>query len=559
MEARPTEPAIPGRADSSGSASHSNGDSPAAGRGSVDADGTSSTSALLLLLLVAALLYLPELGAVDFHREEGRRVLPAREMLASGDFVLPTLWGEPYLSKPPGIFWLQALAQTFAGGLSEVAARLVSVFATLATALGLFALGRRLYGASAGLYAGLLYLLATESLTKGRLAEIEAPLALAVFAATGLWWLGRSSWVACLGSGLALAAALLLKGPAALVFFLGPPIALAVLDRAPRLVLSPRLFVPLLLGAGLASLWVVALFDSVGRDVPMNAWTGQVGGQGGRTLAEYASERGSFLLGTLFAFAPAAWLLFASAGTAAGRSLARAKGARMALAAAASGWLFFLVFPGTSVRYVFPALPFVALAAGVLFARLDAGQTDEVFTRRIDWIAKAVGALALVLGLACVVAFFVDLGDIGTDVGGATLGLMLVGTGVWIWRTQPALRPRLTFLLVPLLVGGVLVTQVEPSKQKRHVRQPQARALDAALGDGDVLHIAYWANFNALLYVDHVVRFAPEWQELPTGAWLFVRDDQLEDARTRRPGTEEVLHTEIFGQQRALLRLGPRP
>jgi len=521
--------------------------------------GPAPWTAVVLVLLVAALLYLPELGLVDFHREEGRRVLPAREMLARGDFVLPTLWGEPYLSKPPGIFWLQALAQSLAGGLSEVAARLVSVLATVATALGLLALGRRRSGASAGLYSALLFLLATEALTKGRLAEIEAPLALAVFAATALWWLGRTSWLACVGSGLALAAALLLKGPAALVFFFGPPIVLAALNRAPRVVLSIRLLVPLVLGAGLASLWVVALFDAVGRDVAMSAWTGQVGGQGGRSIGEYASERGNYLLGTLFAFAPAAWLLFASVRTAAGRALLREDGARFALAAAASGWLFFLFFPGTSVRYVVPALPFVALAAGALFARLDAGEVDEVFGRRVDRLAKAVGALALLVGLACVVALFVELGDIRTNLSGAVLGLLLVGAGLWTWRAEAALRPRLAFLLAPLLVGGVLVTQVERSKAVRHERQPQARALDAALGQDDVLHVGYWANFDTLLYVEHEVRYAPSFEVLAEGAWLFVRDDQVATALAERPGSAEVLRVTIRRRERALLRLGPRP
>ncbi len=523
--------------------------------------GGGAWGALLLIVAVAALLYLPELGLVDFHREEGRRVLPAREMLASGDLVLPTLWGEPYLSKPPGIFWLQALAQTLAGGVGEVAARLVSVLATLATALGLFAFGRRLSSASAGLYAALLFLLATEALTKGRLAEIEAPLALTVFAATSLWWLGRTSWLACAGSGLALAAALLLKGPAALVFFFGPPVALAVLNRAPRVVLSLRLLVPLVIGAGLAGLWVVALFDAVGRDVAMNAWTGQVGGQGGRSLGEYASERGNYLLGTLFAFAPAAWLLFASVRTAAGRALLCDDGARFALAAAASGWLFFLFFPGTSVRYVFPALPFVALAAGALFARLDAGAVDAVFARRVKRLAKAVGALALLVGLACLVALFVALGDIRTDVSGAALGLMLIASGVWTWRAQDALRPRLAFLLVPLLFGGVLVTQVEHSKAARHSREPQARALDAALAPDDVLHVGYWANFDTLLYVEHEVRFAPpeQWSVLAEGAWLFVTADQVTSALAERPGSSEVLRVTIRRRERALLRLGPRP
>jgi len=481
------------------------------------------------LLLLGLLLLLPHLAEVDFHREEGRRVLPAREMLASGDFVTPTLWGEPYLSKPPGIFWLQALAQTLAGGVGTFSARLVSVLATLLTTLALWAFTRRELGQRAGLYAGLSFLLLPEVMTKGRLAEIEAPLGLFVFLAlAGWWWARERSWGFVLPAGLALAAALLLKGPAALVFVLGPPLLLALARREPRLLLCPRLLIVLLLGAGLASLWVVALFDSVGAETARSAWGSQVTGQGGRTLAAYATERGKFFFGVVMAAAPASFVLLAAGR----RSLAtdpRGADARaLALAVVVAGLVFFALFPGTSVRYLYPALPFTALLAGGVVARALSGE-DALLARRLGKLAAGLGVVGALLVVALLVGSVTPLGDVRVNAFGLLLaGAMAVVVAV-LWRARPETRLLAALFAVPWLLGQVLTSQVDTAKAARHSRAPFAAELDARLEPGEVLHVPFWKNFNTLLYLEHEVHWAPDWRGLPVpGAWLCTASQAAE-------------------------------
>src|SRR4051812_50216524 len=60
----------------------------------------------IVLIGMWAVAYLPHLGTRDLRLEEGRRATVAREMLASGDFVRPTLYGDTYLHKPPLFPWL---------------------------------------------------------------------------------------------------------------------------------------------------------------------------------------------------------------------------------------------------------------------------------------------------------------------------------------------------------------------------------------------------------------------------------------------------------------------
>ena len=65
-------------------------------------------SSLLILLIVPALLLYPCLSFPLFEPDESRYAEIPREMLQRGDWVTPRLQGEPYLEKPPLLYWLTA-------------------------------------------------------------------------------------------------------------------------------------------------------------------------------------------------------------------------------------------------------------------------------------------------------------------------------------------------------------------------------------------------------------------------------------------------------------------
>ena len=111
-------------------------------------------SVVYILLALGLLFFLPKLGMPLLDPDEGLYADISYEMLAGGDWVIPHLNGLPYLEKPPLYFWLTALTFQLLGP-SEWATRLWSAISALGTVLLTWRIGRRLYGAQAGLLAGI--------------------------------------------------------------------------------------------------------------------------------------------------------------------------------------------------------------------------------------------------------------------------------------------------------------------------------------------------------------------------------------------------------------------
>jgi len=80
-----------------------------------------------------------------FNPDEGRYAEIPREMLASGDFVIPHLDGLVYIEKPPLQYWVTAAFYRVMGA-GPLAARLCPALAALACLLVTFMLADRLWG-----------------------------------------------------------------------------------------------------------------------------------------------------------------------------------------------------------------------------------------------------------------------------------------------------------------------------------------------------------------------------------------------------------------------------
>ncbi len=105
-------------------------------------------------------------------RDEPRFAEASREMLETGNWVVPHLNGEYRFDKPPLIYWLQAGSISLLEA-TEMAVRLPSILcATLTT--GLLALwGRSLAGNCAGMMAGILWVTCPQAFVHAHLAVAD--------------------------------------------------------------------------------------------------------------------------------------------------------------------------------------------------------------------------------------------------------------------------------------------------------------------------------------------------------------------------------------------------
>ena len=135
-------------------------------------------------------------------------------MRARGDWIFPTFNGEPRYHKPILIYWLMRLG-TALGGDNPYGARLVSAMAGAATVLGVWALGRRMFGPRGGRLAGLILATAPIVVAESKLATTDATLAFFLFGCQFcLWELIERPLRICAGLfWVCLSLATLTKGP----------------------------------------------------------------------------------------------------------------------------------------------------------------------------------------------------------------------------------------------------------------------------------------------------------------------------------------------------------
>jgi len=506
-----------------------------------------------LLVALGAALYLPSLTAPPFHGEESRRAIPAREMLESGDFVLPTIWGRAYLNKPPGHFWLVAATSRLRGRVDEWSTRLPSALSSIAAGVVVAAWGATLFGETAGALAGVLFLLSFNVLGKGQVGEIEPPFALAVLGSLILLWEGRAGrWGSLVGAGACLGVALLLKGPSALLFFASAGIAITAVGAQPRFLLSARFWLPL--GIGLLPLlaWAATLLDSVHADRALETWWSEASRTGGRSDAsKFWSDRPRFFFGALGAYLPSVLLVALAVRTRTGRGLLSDPRARFLLATVATSLLYFLVTPGPRPRYVYPLVAFSALLGAATVARaLEAG--DAAFLRRlrgllgVGLVAALGGALAGFVPAALAVA-----GMHGLSFAGAMLLLLTLAVGTLGLR---ALRRRderhcIAFMLAALAaLGSFRAVEMRPQLFGDRSIVDRMRALeqrtpaDAALG----LHVL--AMWNELIYLERPIEWIEEPSEAGAGRYLLL-DRQALESLDEPAAFEELGHERIRGQR----------
>jgi len=361
----------------------------------------------LAVLLGVAVLFFWQLGGRDLWApDEPYFAEGAREMVVDGHWAVPHVNGVITTDKPPLFFWLIALFSLPLGAVTSWTARLPSALAGLATVALTMRLGSRWYGRRTAALAGVLLSTTFMFWQKARWSQTDALLCCWIWIALSAFEAFRSGSSDGRRAGLlfwlAVALAVLTKGPVGLLLPLGIAFTVLLWDRDPG---RWRQFAPVagpVLFAVVIAAWVV--LTEVGEPGDYSVWG---------ALREHFIDRG--LHGLHHKRPPWYFLevlpsnLMPWTGLIPGALLLawrrRLPGDRMALAAALFVLVFFSISTEKRELYALPALPAFALMMATLVASVS-GWTEPLETggRGVDarWVRLGHGVVGGVLLIVAV-------------------------------------------------------------------------------------------------------------------------------------------------------------
>jgi len=181
------------------------------------------TDALLIvaLVLVCVAIYFPGAFFRDlWPPDEPRYAQVAREMVQSGQWLVPHLNYEVYPDKPPLFFWLVALSSKLFGEFSPFAVTLPSALAGIGTVLLTYLFAREMFHSRlVGFLAGLILATSAEFLALSTAGRMDVPLTFFETISFFCFWRWhveeRRVYLAPFYVGMALA--VLTKGPVGLL------------------------------------------------------------------------------------------------------------------------------------------------------------------------------------------------------------------------------------------------------------------------------------------------------------------------------------------------------
>lgn len=143
--------------------------------------GRADNLAVLLLLALTAAVYVGSAGLTPLLNDtDSLYAEVAREMNARADWITPYANGLRYFEKPPAFYWMMSLSFSLFGAANEFTARLPTALTMVALVLATFVVGRELFGRRAGLFAGLALASSAGMFLFTRIVLPDAPLTLTI-------------------------------------------------------------------------------------------------------------------------------------------------------------------------------------------------------------------------------------------------------------------------------------------------------------------------------------------------------------------------------------------
>jgi 4-amino-4-deoxy-L-arabinose transferase-like glycosyltransferase len=386
---------------------------------------TGRGKAFLFILIAWSVIFLPGLGRQGLRGEEGRRVLPAVEMLKTGNWVLPRIAGQDYYNKPPGINWLVAASFVLTGEQSELTARLPSVIFVLIFASLLIWIPIPWLNLESRLLGVIIYMTNIAIVERGRQIEIEsvyiALTGIAIILWLNVWSRNGPGWLLWLAPSIVLAFGMLVKGPYILIFFYSIVISVLCYSKKLKSLFSIWHFV----GAGIILFLFCGWLWLAFQQTSASKMTSQMSGQ---LLMRIITEFdflywGHNVVMEFVNFLP--WLVFLPMlwdkkliSRIVPQYLALFRGSRLGIVI---GFCIITLMPKMEDRYIMPLIPIVSVLLGwMLSLQPEYVATDRLWknillagyvvfcvtgTAGLIFVSRSAGAIIALAAAICATVF----------------------------------------------------------------------------------------------------------------------------------------------------------
>jgi 4-amino-4-deoxy-L-arabinose transferase-like glycosyltransferase len=401
--------------------------------------------AITLLVVFVATIYGARLAHQPIVGEESRWATAAREMLATGDWIVPRQQGQVFPERPPMTIWAIAATGYVRGAVDPIAIRLPSVIAVVLTSLLIYGYARAFLTGFAAMVAALAYATFGQVLQIGRMGESEALFALLVSASLFFWHLGYTrhwpplaTW--SVGFGCAALAALV-KGPQAPVYFVAITGMYLAVRRDWRYLLNWQPFAGAIVFAAIVAAWQIPFYLATDGPTVAATWAGlaadrvQLGG-----LLEHLA---TYPLETFACLLPWSPLLVALLSRQTRELLADQKPLVTFLAVAlVVAYPTVWIAAGARGRYFMPLYPLVAVLVGLVIDRCSLAEPGRYPRRAWHQFLLLWTTLIAACGLAVAVASLMALEFGGELRVQQVLGLAFCGLAIFaatiLWRSYRA-------------------------------------------------------------------------------------------------------------------------
>jgi len=369
-----------------------------------------------LLLLLTAFIYLPFLGFSVWDGNEPLRVIIAKEMLKTGDWIIPMLHGRPYFTKPPMMNWLIAGSGSLFGVVNEWTSRIPSVCIVFATSLSIYFLTRKWLSREGRLLAAIAALSMIGLIKKGRTAEIDSLFIFFIVIVLLVWLNGYvRQWKPALLWSITLSlvgVGFLTKGPQVIAYFYLTVFAYLYYRKSLSFFFSKSHLFGLLFFVLILVIYMSFILQYVTLEKYMQMWVSQIADRAeSKTSFSFFGHLVYYPIEGILSFMP--WMLITI-------PILYSKDIRIyakdflgnelfvfSLVMIVINFPLYWFLPNARFRYFLPAGPFVAIGLAFLFEMyLKRAKENPAIERFFRGILSFCSVAALISSIGIIAAVF---------------------------------------------------------------------------------------------------------------------------------------------------------